>query len=227
MNQPSADALGYDWPSWRGPNQNGASSERYLISEWSVNGENLVWKADFMGRSTPIALNGRVYVIGRVGKDITEQEQVACFDAETGKLLWEHRFNVFHSTIPFNRLGWTSLVGDPETGNIYAHAVSGKFFCFDKAGKILWTRSLTEEFGRFTGYGGRLATPIVYGGLVIVSFLNRSWGEQAPMRHRYFAFDKGTGEIVWVATPGGPPKNTTYSVPVVAEINGQLLLIDS
>ena len=77
-----------DWPGWRGPQQNGVSLEKGLISEWSADGRNLAWKADFTGRSTPVVLNGRVYVIGRVGRDITEQERVACFDAETGKLLW-------------------------------------------------------------------------------------------------------------------------------------------
>ena len=222
----SSLAFAADWPSWRGPNQNGVSMEKGLVSKWSIDGENLVWKADFIGRSTPIVLNGRVYVIGRVGTAIDEQEQIACFDAETGEMLWDYRFNVFHSTIPFPRLGWTSLAGDPETENIYAHAVSGKFFCFDRDGKMLWSRSLTEEFGRFSGYGGRLVTPVIYNDLVILSFLNTNSGKQVPMRHRYFAFDKRTGEVIWVSTPGGGPKNTTYSVPVVAEIGGQKLLID-
>lgn len=220
------NALASDWASWRGPNQTGSSSETGLISNWSLEGENLLWKADFMGRSTPIVLNSRVYVIGRVGMDITEQERVACFDAESGDMLWEHRFNVFHSTIPFNRLGWTSLAGDTETGYIYAHTISGVFACFDKDGKVVWSHSLTEEYGRFTGYGGRTVTPVVHGDLVILSFLNTSWGSHAAMRHRYFAFDKKTGEVVWTAKPGGPPKDTTYPVSVVAEINGRRLLID-
>ena len=220
------DALAADWPSWRGPNQTGSSSQTGLISSWSLDGNNLLWKADFIGRSTPIVLNNRVYVIGRIGMDITEQERVACFDAETGILLWDHRFNVFHSTIPFNRLGWTSLAGDTETGYIYAHTISGVFACFDKDGQVVWSRSLTEEFGRFTGYGGRTVTPVVDGDFVILSFLNTSWGNHAPMRHRYFAFDKRTGEVVWTTRPGGPPKDTTYPVGVVAEINGRRLLID-
>ena len=214
------------WPAWRGPTQDGASSETGLVSTWSQDGENLIWKADFIGRSTPIVLNKRVYVIGRVGEDITEQERVVCFDAGTGELLWEHRFNVFHSTIPFNRLGWTSLTGDPETGNIYAHTISGVFACFDSKGKIVWSRSLTEEFGRFTGYGGRVVTPVVDRDLVILSFLNTSWGGHAAMRHRYFAFDKRTGDVMWTTTPGGRPKDTTYPVGVVAEIEGRRLLID-
>lgn len=214
-----------EWPTWRGPNQDGTSPETSLVSTWSAEGENLLWKAEFIGRSTPIVMNGRVYVIGRVGQDITQQERVACFDAKTGELLWNHQFNVFHTTISFNRVGWASPAGDVETGNVYIHGVQGLFFCLDRDGKITWSRSLTEEYGRISGYGGRIHTPIIAGELVVISYLNSSWGEQAATRHRYFAFDKRTGELVWVATPGGRPLDTTYSTPVVAEMDGQSYII--
>ena len=218
-------AIASDWPSWRGPNQDGTSAETDLVSNWSVEGENLLWQADFIGRSTPIVLNDRVYVMGRIGKDITEQERIACFDAKTGDKLWDHQFNVFHTTITFNRVGWTNPAGDPETGNVYVHGVQGLFFCFNKNGDIVWSRSLTEEYGRISGYGGRVHTPIIAGDLVVISYLNVSWGAQAVPRHRYFAFDKRNGDLIWVSTPGGRPLDTTYSTPVVAEINGQMLII--
>ena len=214
-----------DWPGWRGPSQNGVGHDKGLISEWSPEGENLLWRADFVGRSTPVVLDGRVYVMGRVGVDITEQERVASFDADTGELIWEHRFNLFHTTIPFNRVGWASPAADPETGYVYAHGVQGLFFCFDRDGRIVWSRSLTEEYGRISGYGGRVHTPVVVGDLVVISFLNVSWGAHTVPRHRYFAFDKNTGDVVWTSAPGGRPLDTTYSVPVVAHINGQELLI--
>ena len=218
-----ADAA--DWPSWRGPSQNGVSSETGLVAAWSTEGENLVWQADFIGRSTPIVLNGRVFVIGRRGEGINQEGVVAAFDAKNGKKIWEYTYNIFHTTIPFNRVGWASLSGDPETGYIYAHTVSGLFICFNRNGKVVWSRSLTEEFGRISGYGGRVHTPIVDEDLVIISYLSSNWGGHTPGRHRYFAFDKRSGAVVWVATPGGPPLDTTYSVPVVAKINGMRMLI--
>ena len=144
---------------------------------------------------------------------------------KTALLLWEHAYNIFHTTIPFNRVGWASLAGDPETGYVYAHTVSGLFLCFDRDGKVVWSRSLTEEFGRISGYGGRVHTPVVDEDLVIISYLSSNWGSHTPGRHRYFAFDKRSGEVVWIATPGGRPLDTTYSVPVVATINGVRLLI--
>ncbi|MCZ6634240.1 MAG: PQQ-binding-like beta-propeller repeat protein [bacterium] len=216
-----------DWTHWRGPMQSGASLETGLVSTWSLEGENRIWRSDFIGRSTPVIANGQVYVIGRTGKDISEQEHVASFDAETGKLLWEHKFHVWHSTIPSNRLGWASLGVDGETGNVYAHLVSGLLVCFDKEGAIQWVRSLTEEFNRFSGYGGRLHTPVVEGDLVIISMGNLGWAVPGPPSHRYFGMDKRTGETVWMSRPGGGGQVdlTVYSTPVSATIDGQRLLV--
>ena len=87
-----------DWVSWRGPGQNGASQDAGLPPSWSPAGENLVWKAPIGGRSTPVVMNGRVYVFTNVGEGVHEQERVVCLDAGTGVVIWEHRFPVFLTT---------------------------------------------------------------------------------------------------------------------------------
>src|SRR5439155_4908453 len=214
-----------DWWHWRGPSQNGVSPETGLPDKWSPDGENLIWKAPYGCRSTPLVLNGRVYFINYLGEGETIQERVMCLDADTGKFIWEHKFNVWHTDIVSVRLGWTNLAADPETGNIYAHGTQGMLFCFDKDGKVLWSHSMTEEYGRISGYGGRVTSPIVDEDLVILSMLNASWGEQARGGNRVVAFDKRTGAVVWWASTGGQPRDTYYSCPVVAEIAGQRLLL--
>jgi len=204
------------------------SREKAPVTKWSQGGENLLWKVPVGGRSTPIVMNGRVYSIAPVGDGECLQERVFCLDADTGKMLWEHRFNVFQTDIVEARVGWTSVVGDPETGNIYAHGTGGEFFCFDKDGKVIWKKSLGEEFGRYAGYGGRQHTPIVDEDRVIISFtyILAQWGT-GPNKsgHRYYAFDKRTGDVLWWAQPGGQPQDTTYAVPVVAVIDGKRMLI--
>jgi outer membrane protein assembly factor BamB len=216
-----------DWASWRGPAQNGVSEETGLVSSWSLDGKNLIWKADFIGRSTPVVIDGRVCVIGRTDGDKSRrQEVVACYDATNGALLWEHRHNVYQTTVPYNRVGWASLAADPETGMVYAHGVAGQLIAFDVEGKIVWSHFPTEEVGRYSGYGGRTQTPVVDGDLLIINFVSSGWGDQAPLRHRYFAFDKRSGEQIWVSAPSGMPKDfNTQSAPVVAEIAGRRLLI--
>ena len=54
----AAPALAADWPQWRGPLQTGASNEKAVVTKWSKEGENLLWKNDVGGRTTPIVLNG-------------------------------------------------------------------------------------------------------------------------------------------------------------------------
>ena len=71
-------AFGADWTFWRGPDRNGTSPETGLISNWSPEGENLLWHAEFVGRSTPVVVDGRVCVIGRYGeKETIEQLEAA------------------------------------------------------------------------------------------------------------------------------------------------------
>ncbi len=215
-----------EWTHWRGDGFQGESRETGLVSNWSPEGENLIWKAEFIGRSTPVVLDGQVCVIGRIGEGVDRQERVACFDADDGSLRWEDRFNVYQTTVPFNRVGWASLAADAETGNVYAHGVAGQLIAYDRDGKVLWSHFLAEEVGRLSGYGGRTQTPLVDGDQLIINFVCTSWGSLGPLRHRYYSFDKRTGELLWISTPGGMPADfNTQSNPVIAQIAGQRVIV--
>src|SRR5262249_30239202 len=53
-----------------------------------------------------------------------------------------------------------------------------------------------------------------------------NWGTMAGRLHRFVAFDKRTGDIVYVSSPGGRPYDTAYAAPMIASINGLRLLIN-
>jgi len=223
---PTASAA--DWPSWRGVNSDGVSPDAGLPSSWSPEGDNLLWKADVGGRSAPVVLDGRVCVIRLAEpQDATKwQEQVVCLDEKTGEVRWDHRYNVYQTDIPHHRVGWSSPVGDPSTGVIYTQGVEGRITAFKPDGEILWKRSLSEQIGRISGFGGRTTFPVLDEDLLIVSFLTAGFGPNFIPRHRYYALNKSTGDTVWISTPGAAPKDTTYSSAVVREIDGRRLLID-
>jgi outer membrane protein assembly factor BamB len=214
-----------DWAEWRGPARDGISSEKNLPTKWSPSGDNLAWKAPYGGRSAPIVMGDRVYLQNIAGKGETEQERIMCFNADTGKLLWEHRFNVYLSDVPPHRVGWASPVGDPSTGNVYVFGVGGTLIGLNRDGKVLWERSLGEDFGLLTTHGGRTVSPIIDGDLVIVSAVTFQWGKHGGGAHRFMAFDKKTGETVYVSAPGGRPYDTTYAPPIIVNVNGTRLLI--
>ena len=217
-------ALG-DWPEARGPNRDGVSLETGLVDKWAINGQNFLWRAPYSGRSAPIVMGNRVYVQNPAGRGPAMQERVMALDADTGRVVWEYKFNVFQSDVPPHRVGWASPAADPETGNIYALGVGALVVALNKDGKLIWERSLGEEFAAFTTHGGRTMSPIIDGDLVIVNAAISNWGALANRSLRFVALDKRTGDIVFVSTPGGRPYDTAYPAPLIATINGLRLLI--
>ncbi len=218
-----------DWPNWRGPEQNGISRETGLPDKWDPNsGENLLWKsAELRTRSTPIVMHGKLYTLARSEPGTpAEGEKVICADAATGKVLWENKFNVFLSDVPDTRVAWSCCVGDPTTGRVYAMGVCGYIQCLDgDTGKTIWSHSLSEEFGLLSTYGGRTNVPVLFEDLVIISAVTTGWGDSARPMHRFIAFNKSTGEVIWVNGTRPLPDDTTYSTPFLATIKGQKLMI--
>ncbi len=216
-----------EWTNWRGPNHDGVSTETGLISSWSTAGENLIWRADFAGRSTAAVFDGRACAIGRDGEGIRRQEVVVCWNAATGERLWQWRSTPHNTFVPWQRLGWASVSGDAETGYLFAHTSDGVLVALDRGGQTAWQWRLGEDIGRTSGYGGRTHTPIVDEDRVILAAINTSWGDMAgPPSMRYWAFDKRTGEVLFAAKPSPRTRDAnTQSTPVVAVVDGERLLI--
>lgn len=226
-----------DWPNWRGPQQNRTSTETGLIEKWDPEGgegSNLLWKnTELGGRSTPIIMDGRLYMIVRdQPSTATEGAKVVCVDAVTGEKIWEHRFNVYLTEVPDSRVGWSSVCGDPETGRVYALSVSGYFCCLEgDTGKVVWDRSLHEEFGLLSTYGGRTHSPIVFEDTVLISAVIIGWGDApewgflAKPAHRFLSFDKATGDLRWLKGTRISPYDTTYSTPTLTTLGGQAAMV--
>ena len=222
---PAAALLsGADWPEWRGPARTGVSSETGLPSSWSPTGENLAWKVEFGARSSPVVFGDRLYLQNTSGAGAEMQERLMAFNADTGKLLWEHKYNLFTSDVPPHRIAWASPAVDPATGNVFAFSGNGLLMSLSPQGKLLWERSLAEEFGMWTTHGGRVSSPVIDGKQVIVSGLTFLWGQHSGGAHRYIAFDTSNGQAQWMSAPEGRPTDTIYANPYIGDVNGTRML---
>jgi outer membrane protein assembly factor BamB len=216
-----------DWPEWRGPRRDGTSTETNLPARWSPAGENVAWSLPFGGRSTPVIHGNRLYLQTTTPGDMSQtQERLVAIDVDSGKVIWERKASLYLSDVPQGRAAWASPAVDPATGNIYMFTVAAELLAFGPDGKLLWDRSLPEEYGAITTHGGRTTSPIIEGDKIITNALIQNWGpDLGRPGNRYFAFDKRTGQTVWVSSPQARHYDTNYSTPIVADVNGQRLLI--
>ena len=145
-----------DWPELRGPNRDGISKETGLISSWKLNGENFLWRAPYGGRSTPAVFGNRVYVQVPSGRGPDLQERVMALDADSGKVIWEYKYNMFQSDVPAHRIAWASPAVDAKlnllyvtSGNNYSDptsTMSDSFIAMDlNTGQIKWSKQMTAK----------------------------------------------------------------------------------
>src|SRR5688572_11329987 len=211
-----------DWLSWRGPSQNGSSSDTGLPER--VDPDRPLWSLQLSGRGTPVIAAGRVYVMGYTGEGPTLREKIACLDQRDGKILWEKSYRDGPTDTVFSRYSISSPSVDPETGNVYFQTTGGQLVACTSDGKELWQHSLIEEFGKLTFPNGRTGAPLVDEDRLIVHIVSVTWGPLAPARDRYYAFDKHTGASLWVCTPGEVPIDNSFSMPYVEERGGRRVL---
>jgi outer membrane protein assembly factor BamB len=207
------------WLSWRGPQQSGVSLEKNLPDTIDV--KQPLWVADFPGQSTAVIANGRLYIMGYLGDGPDLQEGIACFDAETGKLLWNHLYNDYLSDTIYQRYATSSASVDPETGNVFMQGTQGILASVTPDGKLLWKHALMEELGRLTFPNSRTASPLIDGDLVITRGITANWGAQGPAADRFYAYDKKTGDLVWASSPGDRPRDNSYSHPYLGFLGGK------
>lgn len=210
------------WLSWRGPAQNGTSTETGLPD--TVDPKAPLWKVNYPGQSAAVVANGKLYIMGYFGEGADLQEGIACFDAETGKQLWVQGYTDFLSDTIYLRYATSTGAIDPETGNVFMQGTQGILASLTPEGKLLWNHSLMEEYGRLTFPNSRTASPVIDGDFVITRGITANWGANGPAGDRFYAFDKKSGELVWASSPGDRPKDNSFSHPYLGWLGGRRVM---
>ena len=187
-----------DWPCWRGPARDGLSAETGLSWQWNTNGLPVLWRALVgKGFSSFAVADGRAYTMGNADGNDT----VWCFDAETGAVLWKHRYPC--EPQPLSYEGGPSATPAVEDGRVYTFSKSGDLFCLDvKDGRVIWQKKFDPwpwREGDWKNTWRYAGSPLVTGGRLYMSL-----GQAGA------AFDKRDGAVVWQSESGHPG----YSSPV-------------
>jgi outer membrane protein assembly factor BamB len=205
------------WLNWRGSEQVGSADDVKLAETWQ---SEPLWTLDLASRGTPVIADGVLYAMAYRGDGPDLRELLVAVNADTGELLWEVQFRDFLSDIIYDRYAIASPTVDPQTGVIYAQTSNGVLFSVSPAGELLWEVSMMERYGRLSFPNGRTGAPVIDAKLVIVHGITANWGRHGPARDRFYAFDKSSGELVWVSTPGVKPVDSSFSTPYIETRDG-------
>jgi outer membrane protein assembly factor BamB len=196
-----------EWTRFRGPNGTGISVTQGVPAVWTE--KEFAWRVPIAGQShsQPVIWGDRMFLL--TATDFGQERALVCVRKTDGQPLWTKSY-----PLPMPRLGNkntgyanTSPVVDAE--RVVACFVSNDHFwvrAFDHAGRELWSRDL----GTFVAQHGHGASPMIYGGHVIVT--NDQDGVSSVV-----ALDLKTGAVAW-NSPRGAGRNaniaTAYCTPI-------------
>jgi outer membrane protein assembly factor BamB len=198
-----------DWTRFRGPNGTGVSPDRGLPTEID-RAKNVLWSVKLpKGNSSPIIVNGRVFLTAHEG----DQRLVLCYDAATGKQLWRKsilkaRTEAFH---PVN--GPTTPTPTSDGQNIFVFIPEFGLLAYDRNGKELWRTPL----GPFHSIQGLASSPVLADGRLVLLV-------DTPEEAYLAAFDVRTGKQAWrTERPAG--LLGSYSTPTVYARAGETQVV--
>lgn len=192
-----------DWPQLLGPNRDGVAVQESLHAEWGAKGPAVLWEAPVGAGFSGVAVQGdRAIAFVREGRS----ELVRCYNAATGKVLWE-------SAAPCNWQGGISSDKGPRCvplitdDKVVTLGVEGRLRCVRLAdGQELWQRDTTADFKPLEGYFGVGSTPVVFQDRVIVNVGGR---DNASV----VAFSLNDGSTLWQVFTD----SASYSSPIVTQ----------
>ena len=200
-----------DWYQWRGPNRDGISTEKGLMTAWPEGGPNLAWRNRGLGSgmSSVSIANGRIYSMGK--KD--GQTHLVCVNLSDGSPVWSVAIGGGDNP------NCTPTV-DPESGLVFGMSHSGDLAaCNAETGQIAWQKNFSRDFsGSMMSQWGYSESPLVDGNSLVVT----PGSDSAIIA----SLDKRTGRTLW-KTPfqqghlGNAGKDGAgYSSIVVANCGG-------
>ncbi len=213
------EEIAKNWPGFRGPHGSGISTYANIPVKWDGNsGEAIVWKTNIPlpGHNSPVVWNDRIFISGANKK----KRQVYCYDAISGKLLWQA--DVTNQSSSTGReieleddTGYAAPTVATDGKRVFAIFPTGDVGCFDFEGKKQWSRDLGVPESMY-GYASSL---VVYQNLLFIQY-DQATAEDN--KSRMIALDTFSGTTVWETKR---PVPNSWTSPIVAKIEDRSQLI--
>lgn len=176
-----------NWPTWRGPQQNGISQEKGLPVHWSPT-ENIAWKLPLPGvaPSTPIVWEDQIFLTTTLRN--SEQTVLLCVNT-TGQLVWQRTIGEGESEqAEKNNLAAPSPCTDGQ--HVWTVTGNGTITCHDLAGNQKWQFRVDQRYETIKMPWGLASSPVTHDSLLYLQLFHLN-------SRRILALDKTTGAEVW------------------------------
>jgi len=175
-----------NWPTWRGPDQNGVSHEKDIPTKWSKT-ENVRWRLQLPGPAgaTPAIWNDRIFLTSADGSDLV----FLCVDTN-GKQLWKQTVGSGNKDVRGDEGNSASPSPVTDGKHVWVLMGTGEFACYDFEGREIWKFNLQDRFGPFNIQFGMTSTPVLDGDRLYLQIMH----SDAAL---VVALDKNTGDEIW------------------------------
>ncbi len=207
-----------DWTQFRGPGSSGIATDKDVPVQLDAR-KSVHWRIDLPGRglSSPIIVGDRVFLSASSGADQTRLH-VFCFDAKTGKTIWERQFWATGRTMTHSKTCVAAPTPASDGKRVFVLYSSNDLICLDLDGNLKWLRALTLDYPNASNSLGMSSSPVVAGDTLIVQVENDSESFAAGV-------DVRTGANRWKMNR---PKSANWTSPVVSRIGKkQVALLQS
>ena len=203
-----------NWPSFRGPNGDGTSTEASLPTRWdSIT--NVIWKVEVPGKgySSPVIWKEKLFITTALEE--THEKILLCFDSKNGKLLWQK--TVVNTPFESKHNNNSYASGTPATDgiNIFVSFLDGKDIvvaAYDFTGKQVWIK----RPGTFSSPHGYSCSPVIFEDKVIIN--GDSQGDSFIA-----ALSKADGHTIWKVSHENPAHS--FSTPIFRQMAGKTQMI--
>ncbi|MEZ5401354.1 MAG: PQQ-binding-like beta-propeller repeat protein [Bryobacteraceae bacterium] len=188
-----------DWPRFRGPNGSGVSGDEGAPPVEFGPEKNVLWKAPVpFGQSSPIVVDGRLYLTATSGEDLI----TLAYEAASGKLLWRRSLKRAHTHKTYKANDGASPTPTADAGGVYSFFADFGLIAYSPSGKERWRMPL----GPFDNFYGMAASPVLSNGMVYLLC--------DQVRGSYLlAVDAANGRERWRAVRDG--MGESWSTPVI------------
>jgi len=206
-----------NWPRWRGPRNDGTSTETGLASTWSKT-ENLKWRLELPGpaASTPIVWNDRIFLTSAEGSSLV----LLCVNT-AGKVLWKKILGEGNFDIREGESNAASPSPSTDGKYVWVKLGTGLLASYDFGGKEVWKVDLQQRYKKFSMYHGMSSSPLLDGDRLYLQLLHTN--EQLVL-----ALDKTSGREIWKhqrKTDAREESLHSYASPVIYRFDNQEFLI--